>query len=149
MGFLGMLLNKADADAISSDLHQQTMQTIHESNLQLARMREKSRNHTELLLAAEIANLKSQVARLEEEVALCDARIEAYKGMRNKLLDMDDPTISQNYIYQHCRLEDKALDKLLVSGRLKHDPRLRKEWREGNGYVPAKQSINKRAPELA
>lgn len=151
MGFLGMLLNKRDADAVSSDLHQQTMQTIHESNLQLERMREKSRRNTELLLAAEIANLKSQVAFLEEEVALCDARIEAYKGMRNKLLDMDDPKVAQAYQYQHWRIEDRALDKLLASGRLKKDPRPSKEWRERNGYVPPKQkqSSDKREPELA
>ena len=126
MGFLGMFLNKKDADAISSDLHQQSMQTIHESNLQLARMRNKSRNHTDLMVqqtamltALKIQELNDKIAWLEEGIALRDARIEAYSGMRDKLVDMNNPKIAQTYGYQHFRLEDKALDKRLASGELK------------------------------
>lgn len=149
MGLWGMFLNKKDADAISSDLHHQSMQTIHESNLRLERMRAKSRRHTELMLAIEIRDLNDRIAWLEEGIAMRDVQIEAYKGMRDKLLDMDDPKVAQTYLYQHFRIEDQALDKRLKSGELKRDPRKMKDWRENRGYIPPKQTIGKREPDTA
>ena len=149
MGFLGMFLNKKDADAISSDLHQQSMQTIHESNLRLERMREKSKRHTEMLLAIKIQELNDRIAWLENEVALRDARIEAHMKMSDVLLDLDDPKLRKSYFNKYWQFENQALDNLLASGELTVDPRKDKNWRERRSYLPPKQTIGKREPELA
>ncbi|MDO4795420.1 MAG: hypothetical protein Q4A28_05700 [Brachymonas sp.] len=157
MGLLGMLLNKKDAEDISSELHHLSMQTIHESNLQLARMREKSRRHTDLMVeqtailtAIKIQELNDKIAWLEEGIALRDARIDAHIDMAQKLLGTNnDPKIKQAYLYQYFRFEDQALDKLLASGELKRDPRQIKEWRDHRGYVPPEPTTDEQASDIA
>ncbi|MDO4796267.1 MAG: hypothetical protein Q4A28_10075 [Brachymonas sp.] len=157
MGFLGMLLNKKDADAISHDLHQDALQTTadavarhQKSHRRVERTHDLMGQQAAMLAAIKIQELNDKIAWLEEGIAMRDVQIEAYQGMRNKLLDMDDPKVAQTYLYQHWRIEDKAIDKRLASGELKRDPRLHKEWVKRSGYIPPKkQSSDKREPELA
>lgn len=156
MGFLGMLLNKQDADAISHDLHQDALQTTadavarhQKSHRRVERTHDLMGQQAAMLAAIKIQELNDKIAWLEEGIALRDAQITAYRGMRDKLLDMNDPKISESYLYQHWRIEDKALDKLLASGELKRDPRKIKDWREQVGYIPPKQTANEQASEIA
>lgn len=103
-----------------------------------------------MLAALKIQELNDKIAWLEEGIALRDARLDAHRGMVQKLLGThEDPKINQAFLYQYFRFEDRALDKLLASGELKRDPRQIKEWRDHRGYIPQKQTTNEQEPNTA
>ena len=125
-GFLGMFLNRADAEALSSERHYAIMEAIQRGALEVEAARNRQR--------AEFTRLKNEAERLEQTLEQANIGAESYRDFVREIFTTAEQRAQVDY--RRWRHADRLIDARLRDGRLTHDPRKDPEWREYMGYVP-------------
>ena len=109
-GFLGMFLNRADAEAISSERHYAIMDAINQRARDID----------------EYNALIKEARRLEQALELADIAIESHCNFMREIFVTPEERAHANY--QRSRHVDRIIEACLRDGRLSHDPRKDPEW---------------------
>ncbi|MFA9950179.1 hypothetical protein [Dentiradicibacter hellwigii] len=115
-GFLGMFLNRADAEAISSERHYAIMDAINQRARDID----------------EYNALSKEARRLEQMLERAYVGIESYRDFTREIFVTPEERAQVNY--RRSRHEDRHIEERLRDGRLNHDPRKDPKW--AKYYVP-------------